>query len=81
MANPLFSLLGGNKAQNTMMNQFNSFKQNPMQFLLSKNIKIPQEYQNDPKGAVQYLLNNGQMTQEGFNKLNDIYSQMGGKLT
>ena len=83
MANPLFNLLQGNKSNvaNPVMNQFQSFMQNPMQFLLGKNINLPQNLQNDPKGAVQYLLNNGQMTQEQFNRLNTMASQMGIKLT
>lgn len=75
----LFDILG--KQQNPMMNQFQMFKQNPMQFLLNKNINIPQNLQNDPKGAVQYLLNNGQMSQEQFNRLNAMASQLGVKLT
>lgn len=78
MANPLFNLF--NKP-NPFMQQFNAFQQNPMQFLLSKNVNIPQNLQQDPKAAVQYLLNNGQMTQEQFNRLNNMASSMGIKLT
>lgn len=80
MANPLFNLFN-KEQQNPFMQQFNIFQQNPMQFLLNKNINIPQNLQQDPKGAVQYLLNNGQMTQEQFNRLNSIASKMGVKLT
>ena len=67
--------------QPNVMQDFNLFRQNPMQYLLSKNINIPQDLQQDPKGAVQYLLNNGQMTQEQFNSLNSMVSRMGMKLT
>lgn len=77
MANPLFNSM---QQQNPIMQQFNAFQQNPMQFLVGRNIQIPQEYQQDPKGAVQYLLNNGRMTQEQFNRLNAMASQMGIKL-
>lgn len=80
MSNPLFNLLGKKQA-NPFMQQFSAFQKNPLQFLLNKNINIPQDLQNDPKGAVQYLLNNGQMSQAQFNKLNDMASQMGIKLT
>ena len=58
-----------------MMQMFNSFKQNPMQFLMQRNINIPKEYQNSPKDAVQYLLNNGQMTQDQFNELSQQANQ------
>ena len=77
MANPLFNSM---QQQNPLMQQFNAFQQNPMQFLIGRNIQIPQEYQQDPKGAVQYLLNNGRMTQDQFNRLNAMASQMGIKL-
>ena len=75
MANPLF-----NQIQNPMMQQFKSFQNNPMQFLLNNRINIPQEFQNDPHGAVQYLLNNGQMSQAQFNKLSQMAQKMGIKL-
>lgn len=42
---------------------------NPAQFLMSRKLNIPQQYQNDPKGAVQYLLNSGAMTQDDLNRL------------
>jgi len=62
------------------MNQFNSFKQNPMQFLMNSKINIPQQFANDPHGAVQYMLNNGQMTQEQLNHLTQMAQKMGVKL-
>ena len=58
-------------------NQFNSFMQNPFQFLTNRKINIPQEYQNDPHSAVQYLLNNGQMNQGAFNKVYSTLQKMG----
>lgn len=62
---------------NPMMNQFNMFKQNPFQFLLQHKINIPNEYANNPQGAVQYLMNAGQMSQETFEGLRSKASQMG----
>ena len=76
MANSLYN----EQAQNGLKEQFNSFIQNPLQFLTQRKINIPQQYQNDPHGAVQYLLNNGQMRQEDFNRLSQIANQMGVKL-
>lgn len=78
MANPLLNAMGG--GQPNMAAMFNQFRSNPMQFLLSRKINIPQEYQNSPKDMVQYLLNNGQMTQDGFNRLSGIVNQFGGQL-
>ena len=63
--------------ENPMMNQFNAFKQNPLRFLLQRNINIPNEYANNPQGAVQYLMNTGRMSQETFEGLRNKASQMG----
>lgn len=52
-----------------IISQFQTFMQNPAQFLMSRKLNIPQQYQNDPKGAVQYLLNSGAMTQDDLNRL------------
>lgn len=63
--------------ENTMMSQFNLFRQNPLQFLLQRKINIPHEYANNPQGAVQYLMNSGQMSQQTFENLRERASQMG----
>ena len=52
-----------------IISQFQTFMQNPAQFLMSRKLNIPQQYQNDPKGAVQYLLNSGAMSQDDLNRL------------
>lgn len=65
MPNSLF-----NSAQNNnIMGEFNRFQQNPMQYLIDRKVNIPQEYMNNPQQAVQYLLNNGQMSQDTLNQL------------
>lgn len=76
MANPLYS----EQMQSGMMSQFNSFMNNPMQFLSQRKINVPQQFANDPHGAVQYMLNNGQMSQAQLNKLTQMAQQMGVKL-
>ena len=63
-----------------IMNQFNQFRQNPTAFLAQKKINIPPEYSSDPRGAVQYLMNIGQMSQETFEHIRNRASQMGVKL-
>ena len=61
-----------NNNQSNMNEQYNNFKNNPMQFLAQRGINIPQQYMNNPKSAVQYLLNSGRMSQQGFNNLSNI---------
>ena len=62
------------------MAKFNAFKQNPMQFLMQNNLNIPQQFTNDPHGAVQHMLNSGQMSQEQLNRLTQMAQKMGIKL-
>lgn len=74
-----------NKLYNEQMNKgfmakFNAFKQNPMQFLMQNNLNIPQQFANDPQGAVQHMLNSGQMSQEQLNRLTQMAQRMGIKL-
>ena len=76
MANPLFQ----EQMNNNIMGQLNTFIQNPIQFLTQRKINIPEQYSNDPHGAVQYLLNNGQMNQESLNKMMHMAQKMGIKL-
>jgi len=76
MANSLFSEM----QSNNIMSQFDQFKSNPMQFLTQRKINIPQQYAQDPHGAVQYLLNNGQMSQQALNGMMQMANKMGIKL-
>lgn len=76
MANRLFNEMQ-NVGNNGMMQQFQTFMQNPLQYLMQKRINIPQQYMNDPKGAIQYLMQNGQMTNDQFNYLMQMANRMG----
>ena len=82
MANPLFNELNANQASmpTNIISQYNSFLRNPIQYMIQRGLHIPQQYMNDPKGAVNYLMQNGQMTQEQFNRLNQMAGQMGFKI-
>lgn len=64
--------------QNNMNGMFKTFRQNPMQFLMQRKINIPQEFSNNPEGAVQYLLNSGAMSQDTYNRLQQMATQMMG---
>lgn len=76
MANPLFN----EQVQKGFMTQFGNFMKNPMEFLISRKINLPQQFANDPHGAIQHLLNSGQMTQEQLNSLTQTAQRMGIKL-
>lgn len=68
------------QANRGIADQFSNFMSNPLQFLMQKRINIPQEYANDPRGAVQYLLNSGQMSQQQLERLRGTAAQMGIKV-
>lgn len=78
--NPLADTNVGGNNQFNLTQSFNNFMQNPMQFLTQRKINIPQQFANDPHGAVQHLLNNGQMSQNQLNRLTQMANQMGVKL-
>jgi hypothetical protein len=50
------------------LNDFQSFMSNPMQFMAQRKLNIPQQYLNDPNGAIQYLMNSGRITQDQYNR-------------
>lgn len=79
MANKLYQDQMAKQAANNPVNQLNEMMSNPIQYLASKGLNIPQQYANDPKGAVQYLMNNGQMNQGILNNLMQRAQMMGFK--
>lgn len=79
MASKLYQEQMRNQNSNTPAEQFNQMRNNPIRFLASKGLNIPEQYANDPKGAVQYLMNNGQMNQGMLNKLMQKAQMMGFK--
>lgn len=74
--NDLYNTLNSNP----MAGQFRQFMSNPMQFLMSRKINIPEQYANDPHGAVQHLLNSGQMSQDTLNRMTQFANNVGIKL-
>ena len=77
MPNPLYNSMMQNHGQGNMMSEFAAFRQNPVGYLMQKKINIPQEYMNNPRDAVQYLLNSGKMSQDQFSRLSQMAQQMG----
>lgn len=61
---------------NAIMGQFQQFMQNPAGFLAQHRLNIPQGLQNNPAGAIQYLLNNGAMSQDQYNQLRQMAEQV-----
>ena len=62
--NPLFNLLSGGKSDNgftQLLQQFNQFKQN---------------FVGDPRESVQQLLNSGQMSQQQYNQLASMATEL-----
>lgn len=49
-----------------MIGQFQGFMQNPLQFMASKRLNIPANMMNDPNQAIQYMLNNGMISQSQY---------------
>lgn len=72
----IFDLFGG---VNNMMTMFQTFAKNPMQYLISQRLSVPQNIQNDPQAIVRHLMNSGQMSQEQFNQLNQYAKQLQNK--
>ena len=60
---------------NNIAEMVNTLKQNPMQFFLQH--KIPQEYMNDPQGAVQHMIDSGQISPEAVEQAKARARMMG----
>ena len=72
MANSLFNTLGGNKLPGPFGN---------VQNMLAKLNQFRQSFQGDPKQQVQQLLNSGQMSQDQYNQLSQMATQIQNMLT
>lgn len=57
-----------------LFNAYTQLMQNPAQLL--QQLNIPQEYVNDPQGAIQYLMNNGKITQQQYNSASNQLKQL-----
>lgn len=63
--NPLFNILGGGMQP-----------QNPMMNMMAQLNQFRQTFQGNPKQQVQQLLNSGKMSQEQFNQLSQMATQI-----
>lgn len=69
MANQLFNMLGGQQSINPMTNLVNQLNQ------------FRQSFSGDPKQQVQQLLNSGRMSQNQYNQLSQMATQIQNMLT
>ena len=58
------------------LNEFQSFMSKPIQFKAQRKLNIPQQYLNDPNGAIQYLMNSGRITQDQYNRAVNMSNQL-----
>ena len=47
--------------------EFMRFASNPTQYMLNKGFKIPKETANSPDAIIQYMMNNGLLSQQQYN--------------
>ena len=60
------------------MSEYNKFKQNPTQWLTSRNINNPQEMLNNPQAGFQNMVNNGAMNNQQLNQIMSMAQMMRG---
>lgn len=66
--------------QNSLMSKLKQLINNPAQTIMQSKMSIPQQYQNDPHSAVEYLIQSGQISQDDLNKAIQTAQNLGIKL-
>ena len=61
-----------------IMSEYNKFKNNPMQWLTSRNINNPQEMLQNPQVGFQNMINNGAMNNQQLNQIMTMAQTMRG---
>jgi len=61
-----------------IMSEYNKFKNNPMQWLTSRNINNPQEMLQNPQAGFQNMVNNGVMNNQQLNQIMTMAQTMRG---
>ena len=49
---------------------------NPMQFMMQNKLNVPQEYMSNPNAAIQYMMNNGQLSQSQYEWARNMAQQI-----
>lgn len=63
-----------------LMAEFQRFRANPMQYMASRGLNIPQQYMTSPEAASKYLMQNRGMSQADINQLMQTASQFQGMM-
>lgn len=63
--------------QNKYQSEIQQFNANRNTFLSQRNVNIPQQYMKSSNTAIQYLMNNGIMTQEQYNQIMQYGAMLG----
>ena len=66
--------------QTSLMSKLKQLINNPAQTIMQSKMSIPQQYQNDPHSAVEYLIQSGQISQDDLNKAIQTAQNLGIKL-
>ena len=61
-----------------IMSEYNKFKNDPMQWLTSRNINNPQEMLQNPQAGFQNMVNNGAMNNQQLNQIMSMAQMMRG---
>lgn len=61
-----------------MLMQVRQFMQNPQQAI--QQMRIPAEYQNNPQGMIQKLMDSGKLSQTQYNQLQQTARQIQGMI-
>ena len=61
-----------------IMSEYNKFKNDPMQWLTSRNINNPQEMLQNPQVGFQNMVNNGVMNNQQLNQIMTMAQTMRG---
>lgn len=69
MRDPFGSLQG-------FMGQFQGFMRNPMQYMVQRKLNLPNDWMQNPQGAIQQLMNEGKLSQQDYNQLQSYASRI-----
>lgn len=53
---------------NNVIQMLQTFKANPMQYLMQRRLNVPQSMMNDPNAIINHLLQTGQVNQDQLNR-------------
>lgn len=61
-----------------IISEYNKFKNDPMQWLTSKNVNNPQEMLQNPQAGFQNMVNSGAMNNQQLNQIMSMAQMMRG---